>query len=158
MKHIKQIFMIGVISYFSFFNLILAQEGNFTGTWSLNKEKSRVPNFPNVKIEILQNGNTLHYKETAGSIVYQMTLTIDGIENEYTSVRGNKLKCSAQLEDRKLMIFSIREAFRNGKLVLREVKQEFNLSDDGKSLQLIRVDIIRKLNERQEWNLYFDKL
>jgi len=56
------------------------------------------------------------------------------------------------------MIFSIREAFRSGKLILREVKQEFNLSDDGKSLQLFRVDIIRKLNERQEWKLYFDKL
>lgn len=157
-KHIKKIFIIGVISCFSYFNLFPAQVVNFTGIWSLNKEKSHVPDFPDVKIEIIQNGNTLKYKETAGSIVYLMTLTTDGKEYEYSSVRGRKLKCSAQLEDRKLTIFSVREAFRSGELVFRDVKQEFELFDGGKSLQLLQVDIIRKSNERQEWMLIFDKL
>jgi hypothetical protein len=116
------------------------QDMDFTGKWVIDKERTELAGLPDLTIEISVTEDVIDFKKTQTSqprnIVWHMILSPDGREGTYTSVRGNELTCSGQIVEGKLVILSVSEATRDGRLVFRDVREEYSLSADGNVLFL----------------------
>ncbi len=108
---------------------LIGQDMDFTGKWLIDKERTELAGLPDVTIEISVTGDAIEFKKAQVSqprnIVWHMILSPDGREGTYTTIRGNELRCSGQIVDGKLVILSVSEAIRDGRLVFGDVREEY---------------------------------
>lgn len=117
-----------------------AQETNFSGTWVLNQEKTKMGEMPEVMIEISQDKEIIHYlrtvKESGNKWVTQMSFSTDGKEGRYADSRGYQLECSCAFSNGNLVVRYQSRQRRSGKWVILEIEEEHSLSADGKTLSI----------------------
>ncbi len=139
-----------------------AQETNFSGTWVLNQEKTKMGEMPEVMIEISQDKGIINYlrtvKESGNKWVTQMSFSTDGKEGSYTDSRGYQLKCSCALSDGNLVVRYRSRQRRSGKWAILEIEEEHSLSADGKTLSIAHSERWDDKGGKWPSPMMFDKL
>lgn len=160
MKEIKR--MIALMFVFLLFYPLTAQETNFSGTWVLNQEKSKMGEMPEVLIEISQDKGIINYlrivKESGNKWVTQMSFSTDGKEGSYTDFRGYQFKCSCAFRDGKLVVYYQSRQRRSGKWVILNIEEEHSLSADGKTLSIVHSERWGDRGRKWPSPVVFDKL
>lgn len=101
MKNIKRQAI--VLSLLLLFYPLAAQDARFSGRWIMNRDKTQMPQMPDITIEISQSEGFIHYRKTVKDSqnvwLTQMELPADGKEGSYTDHLGNRLKCSCAFHE-----------------------------------------------------------
>jgi len=141
---------------------LAAQETNFSGKWTLNPEKTKLGEMPEIIIEISQTEAVIHYrktvKESRNEWVTQMSFSMDGKEGSYTDSRGNQLKCSCAFRDGNLIVYYQSRQRRSGKWVILNIEEEHSLSPDGKTLSIVHSERWDDKGGKWPRPMVFDKL
>jgi hypothetical protein len=120
---------------------LAGQDARFSGRWTLNQEKTQIPNLPDIKIEISQSAGVIHYSKRANDSqnawVTDMVLPADGRETTWTDWNGTRLKCSGVVRDETFILAYESRQMRSGKWVILEMRDELSVSADGKTLSII---------------------
>lgn len=160
MKGIKR--MAALMFILLLFCPLEAQETNFSGTWVLNQEKTRLGEMPEVILKISQTEAVIHYrktvKESGNEWVTQMSLSMDGKEGKYTDSRGNQLRCSCAFRDGHLVVYYQSRQRRSGKWVILDIEEEHSLSADGKTLSVSHSERWDDRGGKWPSPMVFDKL
>jgi hypothetical protein len=141
---------------------LAAQETPFSGKWVLNREKTKIPDLPEITIEISRAEGVIHYRKTVkdpqAEWLIQMALPADGREGSYTDNLGDLLKCSCAFHDGNLVLTYQSKQKRSGKWVILNIEEDHSLSADGKTLSIVHSE--KREDKGGTWPspLVFDKL
>lgn len=119
---------------------------NFSGTWTLNQEKSNLGDLPfriaSDKIVIEQGKDDLKMHRSGqgpnGATEIDEKYTFDGKESKNTFFGNNTKTSVASWPDKKILNIKSKASFttEDGGLVDLSIDENFSLSDDGKTLTI----------------------
>lgn len=119
---------------------------NFSGTWTLNQEKSNLGDLPfriaSDKIVIEQGKNDVTMRRTGqgpmGTVETNEKFTFDGKECENQFFGNNKKTSVATWPDKKVLNIKSKASFvtEDGQPMDITIDENYSLSDDGKTLTI----------------------
>jgi hypothetical protein len=119
---------------------------DFSGTWTLNKDKSEMGEgrgrFNSTKLDVKQNDKEITIERTGqgrnGEYTRTATITLDGKENELEGFRGSTRNVTANWSDDKksLEIASLMKMERNGEQLEITSKEVWKMDGDNLVLDL----------------------
>ena len=135
--------MLAAVFLFIFAGVTMAQKANFTGKWEMNQEKSDLgmlnPTGAEVTLTLTIEQKDLEFKihtvvnTPMGVMEEKMTYTLDGKESKNIDAQGVEMVTVCKWENNTLICDSKGETAGGA----QTVKEEYSLSEDKKTLNLI---------------------
>jgi len=123
---------------------LAAQSIRLEGRWTLNRERTQLPNMPPMTLEIRQTAGTVDYlktvKDPQNEWVTHMVLPADGRETTWTDWNRTKLKCSGIVRDGTFVLAYESRQQRSSKWVILSIEEVHTVSEDGKTLSIAHTE------------------
>ncbi len=123
---------------------LAAQGIRLQGRWTLNRERTQLPNMPPMTLEIRQTAGTVDYlktvKDPRNEWVTHMVLPSDGRETTWTDWNGTRLKCSGVVREGTFVLAYESRQMRGGKWVILNMEDVHTVSEDGKTLSIAHTE------------------
>jgi len=140
---------------------LVAQGIRLEGRWTLNRERTRLPNMPQITLEIRQTATGVDYRKTAkdpqNEWVTHMVVPADGRETTWTDWNGTRLKCSGVVRGGTFVLAYESRQMRGGKWVILRMEDMHTVSEDGRTLSIAHTEAWEGKRGRYPNPLVFDR-
>ena len=138
-----------------------AQDIRLEGRWTLNRERTALPNMPQITLEIHQTASGVDYRRTAKDSQkgweMHMMLPADGRETRWTDWNGTVLTCSGVVRDGTFVLAYESRQQRSGKWVILNIEEAHTVSEDGKTLSIAHMEAWERKRGKYPNPLVFDR-
>ena len=140
---------------------VAAQSIRLEGRWTLNRERTALPNMPQITLEIHQTASGVDYRRTAKDSQKEwemhMKLPADGRETTWTDQNGTRLRRSGVVRDGTFALAFESRQLRGGKWVILSIEDVHTVSEDGKTLSIAHTEAWEGKRGRYPNPLVFDR-